>query len=37
MSIQNRKLLRSIYGIHGVINAGFDVEGSVIVDVNYFD
>ena len=38
MTIQNRKLLRSIYGIHGLINvlAGFDVEGSTIVDVNYF-
>jgi len=39
MTIQDRKLLRSIYGIHGVINvlAGFNVEGSVIEDVNYFN
>ena len=39
MTIQNRKLLKSIYGIHGVINvlAGFNVDGYVIVDINYFN
>lgn len=39
MTIQDRKLLKSIYGIHGVINvlAGFNVDGSVIVDINYFN
>ena len=30
MTIQNRKLIRSIYGIHGLINvlSGFDVNGN---------
>lgn len=39
MSIQNRKLIRSIYGIHGLVNvlAGFNVEGSNIIDINYFN
>ena len=37
MTIQDRKLLRGIYGIHGVINvlAGLDVEGSVVVSIKY--
>jgi len=32
MTIQNRKLIRSIYGIHAIINlkAGFEFDGSLI-------